>query len=64
MTYIEELQDAIRNFTTQSLCTLRLCPFKEIFQGQTVWEGEVKVFDLPDLTARIGFMRGLMKPIR
>jgi hypothetical protein len=23
-------------------------PIKEVFQGQTVWEGEVEVFDLPD----------------
>jgi hypothetical protein len=23
-------------------------PVKEVFQGQTIWEGEVEVFDLPD----------------
>jgi hypothetical protein len=34
--------------TTQSLCTSKLVPVKEVFQGQTVWEGEVEVFDLAD----------------
>jgi hypothetical protein len=23
-------------------------PVKEVFQGQTIWEGEVEVFDLPE----------------
>lgn len=27
---------------------LKLCPSKKSFRGQTVWEGEVEVFDLID----------------
>ena len=48
MTYIEELQDAIRNLYNSEAVYVETVPVKEVFQGQTVWEGEVEVFDLPD----------------
>ena len=48
MTYIEELQDAIRHLYNTEAVHVETVPVKEIFQGQTVWEGEVEVFDLPD----------------
>jgi hypothetical protein len=48
VTYIEELQDAIRNLYNTEPVYVETVPVKEVFQGQTVWEGEVEVFDLPD----------------
>ncbi len=48
MTYIEELQDAIRHLYHTEAVYVETVPVKEVFQGQTVWEGEVEVFDLPD----------------
>lgn len=48
MTYIEELQDAIRHLYHTEPVYVETVPIKELFQGQTVWEGEVEVFDLPD----------------
>lgn len=50
MSYIEELQDAIRNLYNAEPVYVQTVPVKEVFQGQTVWEGEVEVFDLPDST--------------
>ena len=49
MTYIEELQDAIRHLYHTEPVYVETVPIKEVFQGQTVWEGDVEVFDLPDL---------------
>ena len=48
MTYIEELQDAIRHLYNTEAVYVETVPVKKVFQGQTVWEGEVEVFDLPD----------------
>lgn len=50
MTYIEELQDAIRHLYHVEPVYVETVPVKETWEGQTVWEGEVEVFDLPDLT--------------
>jgi hypothetical protein len=47
--YIAELADAIRNLYHTEPVYVETVPVKEVFQGQTVWEGEVEVFDLPDL---------------
>src|ERR1043166_710339 len=47
--YIAELADAIRNLYHPEPVYVETVPVKEIFQGQTIWEGEVEVFDLPDL---------------
>lgn len=48
MTYIEELQEAIRRLYHTEPVHVESVPIKEVFQGQTVWEGDVEVFDLPD----------------
>ena len=48
MTYIEELQDTIRRLYHTEPVYVETVPIKEVFQGQTVWDGEVEVFDLPD----------------
>jgi len=48
VTYIEELQDAIRHLYHTEPIFVETVPVKEEFQGQTVWEGEVEVFDLTD----------------
>ncbi|HKU74494.1 MAG TPA: hypothetical protein VJR02_11280 [Pyrinomonadaceae bacterium] len=46
MTYIEELQEAIRDRYHTEPTYVETVPVVEKFQGQTVWEGEVEVFDL------------------
>lgn len=46
MNYIEELQEAIRNLHGCEAEYLETVPVKETFQGQTVWEGEVEVFEI------------------
>ena len=48
MTYIEELQDVIRKLHDAEPTHVETVPVKEVFQGQTVWEGEVEVFKLTD----------------
>ena len=48
MSYIEELQDVIRRLHGVEATHVETVPIKEEFQGQTVWEGEVEVFDLHD----------------
>ncbi len=55
MTYIEELQDVIRRLHGSESTHVETVPVKEMWEGQTVWEGEVEVFDLhnhPD-TSRV-----------
>lgn len=46
MTYIEELQEAIRRLHRVECTHRESVPVKEIFQGKTVWDGIVEVFDL------------------
>src|SRR6266404_3547597 len=48
MNYIEELQDVIRKLHGTESTHVETVPIKEIFNGETVWEGEVEVFDLHD----------------
>lgn len=48
MTYIEELQDVIRSLHGSESTHVETVPIKETWEGQTVWEGEVEVFDLHD----------------
>ena len=48
MTYIEELQKAIRHLYNAEAVYVETVPVKEIFQDQVVWDGEVEVFDLPN----------------
>ena len=43
---IEALKEAIRNLHNCDSTWIESVPVKETFEGQTVWEGEVQVFDL------------------
>jgi hypothetical protein len=45
---IEELQDVIRRIHGVDSEHIQSVPVKEEFQGQTVWEGVVEVFNLKD----------------
>ncbi len=46
MTYIEELQDAIRKLHGAEPIHIKSVPVKETFQGKPVWDGVVEVFAL------------------
>lgn len=46
MTYIEELEDVIRRLHGSQSLHVESVPVKETFQGKTVWEGIVEVFEL------------------
>lgn len=48
MGYIDELKTVIRRLHGSEASHVETVPVKEMFQGQTVWEGEVEVFDLHD----------------
>ena len=43
---LDALRDAIRNLHGCDSTWAESVPVKETFEGQTVWEGEVRVFDL------------------
>jgi predicted sulfurtransferase len=43
---IQELQEVIRKVHGSFATHVETVPVKEMFQGQTVWEGQVEVFDL------------------
>ena len=46
MSEIEELRDVIRKLHGVPAVHVKSVPVKETFQGKTVWEGIVEVFDL------------------
>lgn len=46
MTYLEELKDVIHRLHGVESAHVQSVPVKEMFQGKTVWEGIVEVFDL------------------
>ena len=46
MTYIDELKDVIRRLHGAEATHVESVPVKETFQGKTVWEGIVEVFEL------------------
>src|SRR5438132_11781340 len=46
MTYLEELRDVIRRLHGVDAQHVESVPVKETFQGKTVWEGVVEVFEL------------------
>ncbi len=46
MSYISELQNVIRKLHGVESRHVQSVPVKETFQGKTVWEGIVEVFDL------------------
>jgi hypothetical protein len=45
---IDELQNVIRDLHGTEATHVETVQVKETFQGQTVWEGDVEVFDLAD----------------
>jgi len=45
-TYIEELRDVIRRLHGVESKHIESVPVKESFQGKTVWDGVVEVFEL------------------
>jgi hypothetical protein len=45
-TYIDELRDVIRRLHGVESSHLESVPIKETFEGKTVWEGIVEVFEL------------------
>ena len=44
--YLEELRDVIRRLHGAEATHVESVPVKESFQGKTVWDGMVEVFDL------------------
>jgi hypothetical protein len=46
MSHIDELRDVIRRLHGVESTHVASVPIKETFQGRTVWEGAVEVFDL------------------
>lgn len=46
MSYISELQDTIRKLHGVESRHIESVPVKETFQGKTVWDGVVEVFEL------------------
>ena len=46
MSYIEELGEAIRRLYGVEATHVESVPAKETFQGKTIWEGMVEVFEL------------------
>jgi hypothetical protein len=46
MTYIEELQEVIRKLHGVESTHRESVPVKEVFNGETVWDGIVEVFNL------------------
>jgi hypothetical protein len=48
MAYLEELKDVIRKLHGVESTHRESVPVKEVFQGKTVWEGIVEVFELHD----------------
>jgi hypothetical protein len=48
MNHIEELQEVIRKPHGAESTHVETVPVVETFNGQTIWEGHVEVFDLQD----------------
>jgi hypothetical protein len=46
MNYIDELRDVIRKLHGSEATHVETVPAKETWEGQTVWQGDVEVFDL------------------
>jgi hypothetical protein len=46
VSYIEELQDVIHRLHGATAIHVKSAPVTETFQGKTVWDGVVEVFDL------------------
>jgi hypothetical protein len=60
VTHIEELKEAIHHMHGVESTHVESVPVKETFQGKTVWEGVVEVFDLHGHPTATRPMRGHM----
>ena len=47
--YLDELKTVIKDLYGVDATYVETVPVKEVFQGETMWDGEVEVFDVPDL---------------
>lgn len=50
--YIVQLIQAIKRLHGYKATYLETVPVKEVFQGQTVWEGDVEVFEIKNPRSR------------
>ena len=48
MDHIEELRQTIHHLHGVDATHIETVPVKELFQGKTIWEGNVEVFELRD----------------
>lgn len=46
MTYIDELKEVIHRLHGATATHVESVPVKEVFEGKTIWDGVVEVFDL------------------
>jgi hypothetical protein len=46
VTYIEKLREVIRHLHGVEATHVESVPIKEVWQGKTIWEGVVEVFDI------------------
>lgn len=46
MNYIDELKNVIRKLHGSEATHVETVPIKETHEGQTIWEGEVEVFEI------------------
>ena len=48
MNYLDELKDVVERLHGTQATYIETVPVKEVFEGETMWEGKVEVFDLAD----------------
>jgi hypothetical protein len=48
VSHIDDLRDVIHKLHGAKATHVESVPVKEVFQGQTIWDGIVEVFDLHD----------------
>ena len=48
MNYIDELKEVIEKLHGTQATYVETVPVKEVFNGETMWDGNVEVFDLAD----------------
>lgn len=48
MNYLDELKGVIEQLHGAQATHVETVPVKETFEGETIWEGEVEVFDIAD----------------
>ena len=48
MNYLDELKEVIEKLHGANATYVETVPVTETFKGETIWTGEVEVFDIPD----------------